>query len=65
MVVAQYTIPRPGEAQPPLEDTVDHREPAVDSTSEYPFPHRGLFHAPVSTLGARRSELPGLCRLAG
>jgi len=39
VVVAQYTIPKPGEAQPPLEDTADHPDQApVDSTSEFPFP---------------------------
>ncbi len=39
VVVAQYTIPGPGAARPPLEDTADHPDRApVDSTSEYPFP---------------------------
>lgn len=39
VVVAQYTIPGPGEAQPPLADTADHPDQApVDSTSEYPLP---------------------------
>jgi len=39
VVVAQYTIPRPDEAQQPLEDTADHPDQApLDSTSEYPFP---------------------------
>ena len=39
VVVAQYAIPRPGEAEPPLEDTADHKEPAaVESTAEFPFP---------------------------
>ncbi|MGA8349326.1 MAG: protein phosphatase 2C domain-containing protein [Isosphaeraceae bacterium] len=43
VVVAQYTIPGPGEAQPPLEDTADHHEPAaIDSTSEYPLPTEGF-----------------------
>ncbi len=39
VVVAQYSIPRPGEARPPLEDTADLPAPAaIDSTSEFPFP---------------------------
>jgi protein phosphatase len=39
VVVAQYSIPGPGEARPPLEDTADQPAPAaIDSTSEFPFP---------------------------
>jgi protein phosphatase len=39
VVVALYTIPGPGEAQPPLEDTADHPDQApADSTSEYTIP---------------------------
>ena len=38
VVVAQYTIPRPGTAEPPLESTADLKQPAAaETTSEYPF----------------------------
>lgn len=38
VVVAQYNIPRPGEARPPLEDTADQPKPMViDSTSDLPL----------------------------
>jgi len=39
VVVAQYSIPGPAAAQPPLVDTADYHEPSPgDSTSEYPAP---------------------------
>ncbi len=39
VVVARYTIPKPGEASSPLEETADHPEPsAINSTSDYPSP---------------------------
>ena len=39
VVVAQYTIPGPEAARPPLEETADHPDPTrIDSTSEFPFP---------------------------
>ncbi len=37
VVVAQYSIPRPGETRPPLEDTADQpARAAINSTSEFP-----------------------------
>ncbi len=43
VVVAQYTIPGPAGARPPLEDTADQPAQALgDSTSEFPFPTEDL-----------------------